>query len=224
MSFRPIRYGAAIVLAMMVTGLTLLALAMYVYPGGTELDRHCVGHSFWFNFLCDLMGERALNGSFNPGHSLARAAMAAFSVGLCAFWLILPAEFARHRATAATIRVAGAISVAGFLAVPIASGPLHAIAVFTAAVPGVIAGSVGLAATLRYVRYKLPLAAACGSIGAATVDSILYAQRVINDYRSCPPALPVFQRLTLLFVLLWAATTALRAFRPSPIVQNGALK
>jgi hypothetical protein len=219
---RSVRFGAVIVLAMLVAGSTLLALAMRVYPGGTELDRNCVGHSFWFNFLCDLTGERALNGAANNGHSLARAAMVAFSVGLCAFWLILPAEFPGHKAIAAIIRLAGTISVAGFLTVPIADGSLHAVAVFTAAVPGVIAAFVGLVATLRFVRYKLLLGAAFGSLAAAAIDSILYAQRVMNDYRSCPPALPVFQRLTLLFVLLWAATTALRALRRPPIVRNAA--
>lgn len=211
-----LRLGAAIVLAMMVVGLTLLALAMHRYPGGTEIDPHCVGHSFWLNFLCDLTGDRALNGASNAaGRGVARAAMAAFSIGLGAFWLILPAEFPEHRALAAIVRVAGAVSVLGFLAVPVAEGPLHAVAVFAASVPGVLAAIVGLVATVRYVRDKLLLFAAFGAIAAATVDSILYARRVMDDFRSCPPALPVFQRLTMLFVLVWAGTTALRVLRPS---------
>jgi hypothetical protein len=216
MGLRSRRLGAAVVLATMVTGLTLLALAMHRYPGGTELDSHSVGHSFWFNFLCDLTGDRALSGASNGGSAFARAAMVAFSIGMGAFWLILPAEFPGHRAIGAIVRLSGAISVLGFLAVPVAPGALHAVAVFAAAVPGVLAAAAGAAATFRYVRDKLLLGAAFGSIAAATVDSILYAQRVSNDYRSCPPALPVFQRLTLLFVLAWAAITALRALRPSP--------
>ena len=52
-------------------------------------------------------------------------------------------------------------------------------------------------------------------MAATIIDSILYAQRVMNDYRTCPPALPVFQRLTLIFVLAWGATTALRVLRRS---------
>src|SRR3954452_18630392 len=119
MGLRLLRLGGVIVLAMMVVGLTLLALAMHHYPGGTELDRHFVGHSFWFNLLCDLTGDRALNGASNgPSRGYARGAMAAFSVGLGAFWMILPAEFPRHRRLAVAIRVGGAISVAGFLLVP----------------------------------------------------------------------------------------------------------
>ena len=211
------RLGALVVLAMMVTGVTSLALAMHRYPGGTELDGHTVGHSFWFNFLCDLTGDRALNGASNAARDFARAAMAAFGVGLGAFWLILPAEFPGHRVLATCVRVGGTISVLGFLAVPVAPGPWHALAVFAAAVPGVIAAVLGVVATVRYVSDKVLLGAAVGSIAAATLDSIMYAQRVMNDYRTCPPSLPVFQRLTLLFVLAWAARTAQRALRsPAP--------
>lgn len=214
MGLRSRRLGAVIVLAAMVVGVTSLVLAMQRYPGGTELDRHTVGHSFWFNFLCDLTAERAFNGAANPGRDFGRAAMAAFSIGLGAFWLILPAEFPGHRALAAIVRVGGAISVLGFLAVPIvARAPWHALAVFAAAVPGVLAATVGVAATVRYVRDKLLLSAAVGSIVAATLSSILYAQRVMDGFHSCPPALPGVQRLTLLFVLAWAAITALRALR-----------
>src|SRR5882672_2582975 len=112
MGLRWRRLGAVLVLTTIVTGTTCLALAMHRYPGGTEIDRHCAGHSFWFNFLCDLTGERALNGASNAAaRGWARAAMAAFSLGFGAFWLILPAELPGHRALAATIRVAGSSSV-----------------------------------------------------------------------------------------------------------------
>jgi hypothetical protein len=216
MAVRPLRVGAVVVLATAVVGSALIALAMSRYPGGTELDPHCVGHSFWFNLLCDLTNDRALNGVSNAaGRGFARAGMAVFSLGFGAFWLILPAEFPGHRALAATVRFAGALSVLGFLSVPFAGGAWHAPAVFLAAVPGVLAGLVGVGATIRYVRDKVVLGAAFGAIASATLDSILYAQRVRDGFHSCPPALPVFQRLTALFVILWAVATAWRVLRPS---------
>ncbi|HEX4403792.1 MAG TPA: hypothetical protein VH560_03120 [Polyangia bacterium] len=214
------RLGGTIVLAMIVVGCALLALAMHRYPGGTEIDRHCVGHSFWLNFLCDLTGEQALNGAPNGGHVFARAAMMAFAFGMGAFWLILPAEFSGHRVVAAVVRVGGALSVLGFLSVPIAPGPWHAVAVFMAAIPGVIAAGVSLYATVRFVDDRLLMGGAIASLAATVVDSVLYAARVMDDYRSCPPSLPVFQRLTLIFVLVWAGTTALRAIRPTVDVRS----
>src|SRR5882672_11198007 len=121
---------------------------MQRYPGGTELDPHTIGHSFWFNLLCDIANERALNGAPNPGHAFGRLAMAVFAIGLGAFFMILPAEFPGHRALAAIVRIGGAVSMLGFLASPVSTSPLgHAIAVFAAAIPGVLAAAVGVAAT-----------------------------------------------------------------------------
>ncbi len=37
-------------------------IAIALYPGGTWFNRRAEGHSFWMNFLCDLMQSRALNG------------------------------------------------------------------------------------------------------------------------------------------------------------------
>ena len=92
----------------------------------------------------------------------------------------------------------------------------HALAVFAAAIPGVLAATAGVVATVRYVRDKPLMLCAVGAIATATLDSLLYAHRVMNGFRSCPPALPVFQRLTLLFVLAWGATTALRVWQTPP--------
>jgi hypothetical protein len=210
-----LRVGAALVVATGVVGSTLIGIAMSLYPGGTELDPHCVGHSFWFNLLCDLTNARALNGASNAaGSSFARAGMAVLGLGFGAFWLILPAAFPGHRALAATVRLAGAVSVLGFLSVPFAAGRWHAVAVFAAAGPGVLAALVGAAATFRYVKDKILLTAAFGAIASATIDSLLYAQRVRDEFRSCPPAMPVFQRLLALFVLAWAGATAWRVLRP----------
>jgi hypothetical protein len=206
------RLGGAVVLAMMLLSGTALALAMHFYPGGTELNRHSVGHSFWFNLMCDLTGDRALNGAVNAGRGYARAAMAAFSVGLAAFWLILPAEFPERRTLARVVRVGGALSVTGILLAPVIPGGLsHAVVVFLAAVPGVVSAGAGVVATLRYVKHKVIVTAAVGSLAAATIDSLLYAHRVLNDFHTVPPAMPVFQRLTMLFVFAWAGATALRA-------------
>jgi hypothetical protein len=212
------RLGGAVVLASMLLSAAALGLAMHLYPGGTELDRHAVGHSFWFNLVCDLTGDRALNGVANAGRDFARAAMLAFSVGLAAFWLILPAEFPDRRVLARVVRVGGALSVAGVLLLPVVPGGLaHAAAVFLAAVPGVVAAVAGLVATLRFVKHKVLVAAAVGSIAAATIDSFLYAHRVMNDFHIAAPAMPVFQRLTLLFIFAWAGGTALRAVSaPAP--------
>jgi hypothetical protein len=211
---RWLRVGAAAVLITMAAGVVSLALAMHLYPGGNSFDRQCLHHSFWFNFLCDLTGGQAVNGASNvPGSQLARAGIVALSVALGAFWLVLPALFPGARAAAALVRTAGAASALGLMAVPLVSGPAHAVAVFAASVPGLVAAVTGFIAIVRGVRDVVLLGVASGAIAAGVVDSVLYARRVLDHFQSCPPALPALQRVAFLLMLAWMGTAAWRVLQ-----------
>lgn len=64
-----------------------IAVAMWAYPGGTWWDRARVGHSFWQNFLCDLLHDPSLNHHPNKfGSRLTTAGMLVFVFGLSVFW------------------------------------------------------------------------------------------------------------------------------------------
>jgi hypothetical protein len=209
---RPRQLGAGAVLLASAIGAGLIGAAMYLYPGGSSIDRHRVGHSFWFNFLCDLTGETAINGASNrPGSSLARAGMGSFAVALGAFWMILPSLFRRGRRRAAVVvRVAGGISALGLLAVPVTDGPTHAIAVFCSSIPGLVAGAVGFACTLRDVRDRPLLVIACATLVVAAADSVLYARAVITHPKVTTPALPALQRVAFLLIVSWMNLVAVR--------------
>jgi hypothetical protein len=217
---RWLRIGAAVVLIMMAAGVASLALAMHLYPGGNAIDRQALHHSFWLNFLCDLTGDRAQNGASNvPGSHLARAGIVALSAAVGAFWLVLPALFPAPRAAAALIRIAGVGAALGLMAVPLATGSVHAVAVYVSSIPGLIAAVVAFIAMamamamVRTARDGLLLGAACGAIAAGFVDSVLYARRVLDHFQSCPPALPALQRVASLFMLAWMAMAAWRVLR-----------
>jgi hypothetical protein len=214
---RSLRVGAAVVLVSMACGVALLARAMELYPGGSFIDRHACQHSFWLNFLCDLTGERALGGATNPGSGSARGAIVFLAVSLGAFWLILPSLLPAHLpgapATTAVIRIAGSLSAVGLLAVPIANGSAHAVAVYAASGPGLVASVTAFVALVRGSRDGALLVAASGAIVAGAIDGVLYARRVLDHFGSCPPALPALQRVAALFMLAWMATTAWRVLR-----------
>jgi hypothetical protein len=210
MDDRRLRLGAVVVLSAMFVSVGALAVAMHIYPGGSFIRPEAPRHSFWLNFLCDLTGDRALGGGLNPGARIARAGLGALAVSLLGFWFILPAVLPRARATALTIRVAGAMSAVGFALVPFANGVLHAVAIFAAAGPGLVASVTGFGALTRRPRDPVLLPAASGAIVAGALDCVLYARRVADDFASCPPALPAFQRLAFLFMLVWMAATAWR--------------
>jgi hypothetical protein len=210
-----LRLGAITVLLAMMMGMLALTRAMILYPGGTELDPHGLGHSFWFNCLCDLTSDRALNGISNgPAAALARLGMASLAVAVGAFWLILPALLTGNRPAAPVIRIAGTISVLGLFAVPIAADSWHPVAVFASVIPALIAGAMGLACMVRGGRDRWMLGAACATFAASLVDAVLYAERVSTHLSSNLAAVPVFQRLAMLAMLVWMGTAALRILVP----------
>ena len=194
--------------AMVTVAVALLIVAMALYPGGTALDHHHPGHSFWFNFLCDLTAPVALNGKSNRlGAIVAQAAMAAFALALGTFWLILPLLFQRRPVLGAVIRVAGCTSTLGFAVVPFASGPLHALAIFTAVVPAIVAGVGGLVG-LRHAGHRGALVLGLATLAASVVDAVLYAASFAAHPRVVTPALPAGQRIAVLLMLTWMAATA----------------
>lgn len=206
-------FGHAAVLTAIALGSCLLILAMARYPGGTALNPVSAGHSFWFNFLCDLTNDVAVNGRPNrEGAVFAQMALGAFCVALLVFWITLPASFPScPPRLSAGIRVCGVLSVAGLLAVPVAGGLLHVAAVFTSFVPALIAGLLALVGTVRYARSRALVAIASATVSVSVLDSVLYARSYLIHPRVVVPALPLLQRLALLLMLAWMAIVAGRA-------------
>jgi len=208
------RYAAVALLVAIATGATLLGVAMYRYPGGTVLDPHGSQHSLWFNFLCDLTSACARNGLPNTAcRSVARAGMLCLALALALFWIVLPTLLPGHKILGRAIRAAGCLSAAGVITVPFADGALHALAIFSASVPALLAGVLGFAGVLRCVRDRWLLGAAAFAIVATVVDSVLYARKIVEQSEVDPPALPLFQRLAFLFLLIWMAMVAWRVLR-----------
>jgi uncharacterized membrane protein len=215
------RVGPLAILIAMAVGIGLLATAMLRYPGGTALDPLSPGHSFWFNFLCDLTGDVAVNGRPNPGGSLARAAMIAFCVALACFWIVLPSRFRDRRRISTATKTFGVVSVLGLAAVPLATGLAHIAAVFASAIPALCAGVLGLIGTLKYMKSKALAALASATIAAGALDSVLYACSYLVHPRIVSPALPLFQRIATLLMLAWMAAVATSSLqrppKPSPL-------
>jgi hypothetical protein len=82
--------GAAyrVVIAGILAFLALTTLAMFVYPGGTSLDKTSAGYQFFFNFFSDLGRTVAHNGQPNTLASvLFVLAMACAGGGLIMFFI-----------------------------------------------------------------------------------------------------------------------------------------
>ncbi|RWY57506.1 hypothetical protein [Mucilaginibacter gilvus] len=53
----------------------LILIAIYVYPGGTMFNEYSVGFDWSKNFMSNLFGTKALNGTENPSRIWAYAGM-----------------------------------------------------------------------------------------------------------------------------------------------------
>ena len=66
---------------------SLLVIAMMVYPGGSFTDKNSVGFNWTKNFISNLFQEKALNGADNPSRIWADVGMMVFSVSFAIFFI-----------------------------------------------------------------------------------------------------------------------------------------
>jgi hypothetical protein len=191
--------------------------AMALYPGGTWWDPHTQGARFWQNFLCDLEWRVALDGVPNPvGSRLAQAAMVVLVLGLLPLWWTVPRVAGEPRLLGGMVRVLGAVSVAGTLAVAFMPsdrfGSLHGTVVVAAALPGLTAAVLAVALLLR----GEPAPRVAGALGAAMLaasvaDFVLYARHLLAGGGPGPLVLPAAQKVALLLLLAWMLAVAARS-------------
>lgn len=170
--------GVAVLLAC-ATFLVLVTLAAAHYPGGTWLDRGRAGHSFWENFLCDLLHAHSLNGADNRVASrLSRAAMLAMAFALGAIWLVGPTLSPRRGHAALFCRALGGVALVATIALILLPSDRHP-AAHAVAVIGATLGGTGATLALLLVLGAQPSArrlAALGwlAVGLAVGDLALY--------------------------------------------------
>lgn len=210
--------------------LACYAGAAALYPGGTWDDPGAAGHSFWQNYLCDLMQSRAHNGEPAPASAaLARIGMVAMMPALVSF----SAQIARLESppTGAGrwgVRAAMLGAVLGCL-IPLVPSDVwrlgHLIAVVSAFLPTIAAAAVAARISLRAAGVSNAVrAVALLTILAGAADAALYVFVYTAPYLGLVPrtqqardlvlaAVPVLQRLATVGVVLWvaAATAQTRA-------------
>ncbi|MER0441687.1 hypothetical protein [Emticicia sp. W12TSBA100-4] len=105
--------------------LLLLSIAMMVYPGGSVLDKNSVGFDLTKNFISNLFGAKALNGSDNPARFWADAGMIFLAVSFAMFFMRF-SEKIPQKSAANVIKYAGA---GGMIFTFLIVTPLHDIMV-----------------------------------------------------------------------------------------------
>jgi hypothetical protein len=204
------RYLARTRVVRLCIGLFVLgvALAMWNYPGGTWWDRACSGHSFWENFLCDLLHDPALNQMPNrTGSALATAAILIFIVGLGVFWSMAHRWLDQASIAArwmGALGVFGAVSLAFVPLTPSNHFPrLHTTAVLLGGLPALTTFLLFCVSLVRQGRIAPLLRLFTAILGLLVVMGLgLYAQHVIVGGPSLR-VLPLVERLAVIMLLGW---------------------
>ncbi len=195
-----LRLSAGIIFAALFAHVASFALAVSRYPGGTWCDRKTVGHSFWSNYLCDLLHTHALDGQENPGAPFARVAMLSMVAALATFWLAVPG---RGRGGAVT-RGAGALSVLGMIAVSLLPsdrfGSIHGAAVMLAGSSGFLAMALSVHAVSQLFGQRYLGVLGGVALLVAMVDMALYAKLYFLG-GDCLPVLPALERVAVLLLI-----------------------
>ncbi len=220
---------AAIAIISLLLFVAAFTVAAWLYPGGTWAQRTTLGHSFFGNYLCDLMQPRALNGQpAELGSLFARVGVLALSVAHASFYVQVAKLDDPASGRARLTRRAGLLACAISLAIPLVTADalhtLHVIIVVAAFVPALLATSAALLicmrspASTRTIRFLALL-----TLGVAGFNFLLYAFLYIAYWLGVPLSrptvlflqdlLPLSQRIAIIGLVAWILALSLRTKR-----------
>jgi hypothetical protein len=182
--------------------LILYVIATEFYPGGSQADMNAKGFSWINNYWCNLLNENAINGQFNAARPIALFAMGVLSCSLALFWIIFPsyAEF--------NIRSGLVMKAAGILAMIIGMFSFtqyHDMVINLATFTGLIPLSFTFVGLYRAGWRKLYWGGLFILVLIALNNILYYSEGLLHF-------LPVFQKFTFLYFLLWVCLINTRIY------------
>ncbi len=202
------------------------AVAIALYPGGTWYEPSSVGHSFAYNFLCDLMQLRALNGMDNVAGSIVAQVGMVFMIAAIAAFFVQVARYGSPDGRAQQLtRRAGVLSCVLGCAVPIVRADwfheAHLVVVVSAVLPALVAITAALIVCLRTAGVPWWLRGlAILTLATAAADFALYGLGYAVVWGLVPSfplrllnlSLPVIQRVATLAMLAWVLATSVHTY------------
>lgn len=197
------RYRVLAPIAGVLLFVILYIIAAFLYPGGSQFDKTAKGFSWMNNYWCNLLNDKALNGQYNSAKPVAMAAMYIICLTLALFWYLFAGitNFSKYGRVA--IRLSGIVcmTIALFIFTR-----YHDIIINIAGIAGLFAlvGTfVGLYKNKWYSLFGLGLF----NILLIALNNFLYYSDGFLKY------LPVVQKITFFFFLLWICLMDINLYR-----------
>ncbi len=179
----------------------LIFIGLYIYsttlyPGGSQADLNSTGFSWMNNYWCNLMNEQGMNGQFNHARPYAISAMLILCFSLMLFFVSFPSKFPLHKFWKLTIQIAGIISM---LFAALIFTQYHDLMTILSSIFGafVVIGIIWTVYKSKMTAFKIS-GVVC-IVLLALNNYIYYSQHMIDF-------LPLIQKITFAFVLLWIST------------------
>jgi len=181
----------------------LYLLAAFLYPGGSDADKHEKGFNVLTNYWCDLLGQQAKNGDHNTARPVAMIAMFILCVSVFLFWFHVPKLFSANKYNQHIIRFSGMIS----MIIPLfLSTAYHDTVINVSGFFGVVALFVTIIGLYKIQSYKL-FALGLFCILLVIVNNYVYHTGHFMAY------LPVIQKITFFLFLLWFCLIDIAIYR-----------
>lgn len=185
-----------------------VGVGMFTYPGGTWRNPRAMGHSFWQNFLCDLLHDPALNHRNNAvGATFTKIGMLLIVIGLSSFWWLVADRLCCHRKLRALVRRLGTFGSPLVATVPLFPSDhfpsLHTAAVTLGGLPAMITlllFNVALFVEPHGPKWVRILTTALTVLSVVCMG--LYVRESVL-HRASLIVLPVLERLATLTVVFW---------------------
>jgi hypothetical protein len=171
----------------------LYLVAACYYPGGSQFNRSTKGFSWTHNYWCNLLNETAINGQPNAARPIALMALAVLCLALAVFWYLFPIQAGLEKKQTRAIQMAGvtAMSIALFLFTS-----FHDIIINVATLFGLVALG-GTFVGLRRSGLRKLFWMGLFILVLIGLNNVLYYNSHLLFY------LPVVQKFTFLYFLLW---------------------
>jgi hypothetical protein len=180
--------------ASILTFFVLYAVAASLYPGGSQADGHSTGFSWLNNYWCNLLNEKTMNGSYNPGQPVAIIAMVILCTGLGIFWYNFPKYLSQNITTCRIIQTSGLLAMGSTML--LFSNLNHDLVTSVAAFWGLIAVT-GLFFILYKKKAWLLFGIGVFNLLLIVLNNVLYFNKDYIFY------LPFVQKISFVCILGW---------------------
>lgn len=179
-------------------GIVLFALlygyAASLYPGGSQANEHSIGFSWVHNYWCNLLNSQSINGQPNMAKPIATTAMAVLCFSLMLFFIQFAQQVVKSLFWKRVISLGGIITM--FSAFFISFPKIHDLMTILSSLSGVFV-VIGLIKTIYQQAKPIYKFSGLGCIALLGLNNVIYYSSYGLYY------LPLLQKLTFAFVLLW---------------------